>query len=39
MRGGEEAAMWGDAHMVQKYGKYLGCSAREIARITVKNID
>lgn len=39
MRGGEEAAMWGDAHMVQRYGKYLGYSAREVARPTVRNID
>lgn len=36
MRGGEEAAMWGDAHMVQRYSKY---SAREVAKITFKNID
>lgn len=39
MRGGEEATMWGDVHMVQRYSKYLGYSAREAARTTVKNID
>lgn len=39
MRGGEEAAMWGDGHMVQRYGKYLGYNARAVARTTFKKID